>query len=335
MKTLLINQDQVKQLISPAEVVDAVEKTYRGIAEGTVINPSTLNLDLGQKCEYPPYQGFMNAMPAYVGWADVAGLKWVGGFLGERKKQNLPFITSMIMMINPKLGTFTSVMDGGHITNMRTGAQTAVALQYILPAEKKSIRIGLYGAGMQGTTQIIGIAQRFDIEEVVVYDINPDAAKTYPARVQDYVKGKVTIASTPRQAATGDAIIMITPARESYLENAWVEPGTVVLPLSSYPECKEDLMLSCEKIIVDHIEQTLDRGALAKLASRGKISEKDIYATISQLVVGKKAARIMPHERFLCVALGMGCMDVAVAGVAQKKASEQGVGQYFDFTPHL
>lgn len=68
----------------------------------------------------------MNAVPAYVGWLDSAGSKWAGGFLGNARF-GLPYISSMILLINLRNGQFRAVMDGALITNMRTGAQTAVA----------------------------------------------------------------------------------------------------------------------------------------------------------------------------------------------------------------
>ena len=141
----------------------------------------------------------MNAMPAYVGWNDVAGIKWAGGFLGERKKMGLPYITSLILLINPKIGNFTAVMDGEWITTMRTGAQTAVSLKYL--HKGASIRLGLYGAGAQGHSQTEAISKVFDIEEVRVYDVSRAAAEKYAADMKDVVKGKFVIADTPNDAA--------------------------------------------------------------------------------------------------------------------------------------
>lgn len=126
------------------------------MGDGTVVNPSKVNLDLGESAAYPPYHGFMNAMPAYVGFADVAGLKWAGGNLGERKKRNIPYCSSLIMLVNPHINNFISVLDGALITNMRTGAQTAVALKYLFnhgSSQRRPIRLGIYGAGMQGHMQ--------------------------------------------------------------------------------------------------------------------------------------------------------------------------------------
>ena len=78
------------------DVVESVDRTFKGLAEGVVINPTKVTLDLGENAPYPPYDGFFNAMPAYIGYQDVAGIKWVGGILGERKKAGLPFISCLL-----------------------------------------------------------------------------------------------------------------------------------------------------------------------------------------------------------------------------------------------
>ena len=54
MKTILLNQNQIKELITMKEVVDICEKTFKGLGEGTVINPTKVNLDLGETSGFPP-----------------------------------------------------------------------------------------------------------------------------------------------------------------------------------------------------------------------------------------------------------------------------------------
>ena len=76
--TLLINQSTIKELLDIADFNNLVHQTFQGLGDGTVINPTKLTLDLGETGGYPPYEGFMNAMPAYIGSQDIAGLKWVG-----------------------------------------------------------------------------------------------------------------------------------------------------------------------------------------------------------------------------------------------------------------
>lgn len=328
-ETLLLSQEQIKGLITMKEVVEIVDKTFIGFGEGTTINPTKVNLDLGETADYPSYSGFMNAMPAYVGWLDSAGIKWAGGFLGARKEMGLPYITSLTLLIDPKIGNFRAVMDGAHITNMRTGAQTAVALKYL--HKKNTIKIGLFGAGMQGHTQTMAISEVFDIEELKVYDISKEAALKFKEDMKDYVKGEIIIADTPKEAAVGDAVICVTQSKEKFVKDEWIKPGMILFPMGSYQECEDEFILNADKIIVDHIGQCLHRGALAELNAAGKITEKDISATIGEVAAGKKPGRTSDSERILCIPIGTGAMDIAVATQVYKKALERNIGGKFTF----
>ncbi|MFA6747543.1 MAG: ornithine cyclodeaminase family protein, partial [Aminobacterium sp.] len=330
MKTLLLSQDEIKELITMKDVVEACDKTFQGMGDGTVVNPTKVNLDLGETAPFPPYSGFMNAMPAYVGWSDTAGIKWAGGFLGERKKAGLPYITSLIMLINPQMGNFTAVLDGSYITNMRTGAQTAVSLKYLYP--KKSLRLSLYGAGMQGHTQTMAISELFDLEEVRVYDISKASAERYASDMEPYVKGKIHIAETPEEAADGgDVAVCVTQSKEKFFKNEWFKPGKLLFPMGSYQECDNDCILNADKIIVDHIGQTLHRGALAELGIAGRITEKDIYSTIGELAAGKKKASVADGEKILCIPIGTGAMDIGVASVVLERARKNNIGGTYEF----
>ncbi|MEA4848081.1 MAG: ornithine cyclodeaminase family protein [Clostridiaceae bacterium] len=328
-ETVLLSQEQVKDLITMKEVVEIVEKTFKGFGEGTTINPTKVNLDLGETAAYPSYSGFMNARPAYVGWLDSAGIKWAGGFLGARKEMGLPYITSLILLIDPKIGNFRAVMDGAHITNMRTGAQTAVALKYL--HNKDTIRLGLFGAGMQGHTQTMAISEVFEIEELRVYDINKGAASKFKEDMKDFVKGEIVIADSPEEAAVGDAVVCVTQSKDKFVKDQWIKPGMVLFPMGSYQECEDGFILNADKIIVDHIGQCLHRGALANLNAAGRITENDISATIGEVVAGKKQGRTRDSERILCIPIGTGAMDIAVATQVYKRALERNSGEKFVF----
>ena len=327
----LLTYDQVTHLVDMQDAVDSVEKTFAGFGKGTVLNPTKVTLDLGESGGWPPYEGFFNAMPAYIGYQDNAGIKWVGGLLGHRKAAGLPFICGMILLADPKLGVFRAVMDGKYITNLRTGAQTAVSLKYLFKG-RKSIRIGLYGAGMQGHTQTEAISKVFDIEELRVYDIYRPAAEKFAEDMNDVVKGKIIVCDTVEAAADADALITVTQAHEPFLTAEMLKPGTVVFPMGSYKEVTDELILSCDDIVVDHMGQALHRGALKKLADEGKITPENVTATIGELVNGDKAIAGIAQKKVLCLPIGMGCLDVALAYVAYERAKERHMGIEFDFS---
>lgn len=329
-KTLLLSQSDIEAVLTMKDVVEICDKTFAGFGEGTTICPTKVGLDLGETATYPPYEGFMNAMPAYVGWTDSAGIKWAGGFLGKRKKQGLPYVTSMILLIDPQLGTFTAVVDGALITNWRTGAQAAVGLKYL--RKNRSVKLGLYGAGMQGRTTTMAISTIFDIEEIKVYDLYQEAALKFAGEMKMFVKGEITVVGTTEEASQSvDAIITVTQSKEKFLKNEWVEPGTVVFTMGSYQECDDEFILAADRIVVDHVGQCLHRGALKELSEAGRITEESLYATIGELAAGKKSGYVSEKERILCVPIGTGAMDIAVATIASQRAQKKGLGGHFKF----
>lgn len=327
----LLTYDQVQYLVNMQDAVESVEKTFAGYGKGEVINPTKVTLDLGESGGWPPYEGFFNAMPAYIGYQDNAGIKWVGGLLGHRREAHLPFICGMILLADPKLGIFRAVMDGKYITNLRTGAQTAISLKYLFKG-KKSIRIGLYGAGVQGHTQTEAISKVFDIEELRVYDVYRPAAEKFAEDMKDVVSGKIVICDTVEEATHADALITVTQAHEPFLTAEMIKPGTVVFPMGSYKEVTDDVILNSDAIVVDHIGQALHRGAMKQLAADGKITIDNITATIGELVNGNKEIEDISNKRVLCSPIGMGCMDVALAYVAYVRAKERHIGVEFDFS---
>ena len=333
MKTRLLSQDMIKSLITMKDVVDVVEKTYHGMGEGTVINPAKVNLDLGETAEYPPYKGFMNAMPAFIGFEDIAGLKWADGNLGMRPLMDLPYVSALLMLVDAPTLQFIGVMDSAHITNLRTGAQSAVASCYL--TKKRNITLGLYGAGMQGHTQTMAFAERFTLNKVVVYDVFPAASEKYKADCAHLVKdGNIVIAKTPEEVCKdADIIICVTQSKDKYVKDEWIGSGQILFPMGSYQECEDKFIKNADKIIVDHIEQCMHRGALSGLHEKGELKEIDVYATIGEVVANKKS--VVPveesHERILCLPIGTGSMDVAVGGIVLERAKEKGVGGKYEF----
>lgn len=331
MKTILLSEEDIKDLISMKEIIDIVDVTFADLAKGKTFNPAKLNLNLGDnELSELPYKASMNAMPAYIGWQDIVGLKWAGGFGGGRRQLGLPFINALIILCDPNYGNFLSVMDGSWITAMRTGAQSAVALRHLIPNKKKAA-FGLYGAGLQGRTQTMALASEFHIDRLVVYDPVKETVEKFKSEFENIVQGEIVVATEPKEVVNTDAFISVTSADNEFIKGEWLQNGSIFLALGSYQECDTTCVLKSDYIIVDHIEQSLHRGNLKKLAAIGKITEKDIYCTIGELAAKMRSIEDLKKKKTIIVPIGMGCLDVAVAGIVYKKAFSMGKGQEFSF----
>ena len=200
MNTILLKESEIKKLVSMRDIIEIVDKTFVDLGEGKTINPSKLNLNLGDsEPTNLPYKASLNAMPAYIAWQDMAGQKWAGGWGKGRREIGRPFINALIMLVHPNYGDFLAVMDGAWITNMRTGAQTAVILRYLLK-DKKDITVGLYGAGVQGRTQTEALTAIFNVQKLYVYD--PMFENIYTFQTQD-LPTALAFAGDNRQFAAG------------------------------------------------------------------------------------------------------------------------------------
>ena len=196
----------------------------------------------------------------------------------------------------------------------------------------KSLRLGLYGAGVQGRTQIMAISELFSVTELRVYDINPAAAERFSEEMKGYIKGGITLVKTPEAASEADVCILVTQAQDAFFQYSWFTPGMFLFPMGSYQECSDECIRKADKIVVDHPGQALHRGALGKLGEAGEITEKTLFSTIGELAAGRKtftAADV--RDRVLCVPIGTGSMDVGVACLVRQRALEKGIGSYFAF----
>lgn len=333
-KTRLIDMKTVEELIGVNEINEIVEKTFEGFGQKKVLNPTKVTLDLGDNSDWPPYDGYMNAMPAYIGESDVAGLKWVGGFDGERAEAGLPYINGLILVLDPHLGTFRAVMDGTYITNLRTGAQPAVAIKNMGREKGSDISVGLFGTGVQAKTSLAAINEWFNITEVKLWNHSEGSVQQFLDAMEDVVDCPITFNPDAAFASDADVIVTATKAKDPIVLKENVKKGTLIIPLGSSTEVDTDLIDTADHIVVDHVGQALHRGALSKAYEEGIIDENDIDTTIGALV-SDRTQITTPYEDEIniCVPIGMGAHDIAIAGEVTKRAEEQELGQIFEFNP--
>ena len=329
-KTLLLSKQEIDDMLTMKDILDAVDKTFVGLGDGTVVNPTKVTLDL--RGDVPGYDGYINAMPAYVSWVNMAGLKWAGGW-HNRPDLGLPFISSMIFLIDPENGNFKAVMDGEHITTLRTGAQAVIATTYFRKGLGSDLSIGLFGCGAQGHMQTKAFSEIYNITELRVYDLYKEAALKFKEEMKDYVDGEIIVCDTPEEVAATqpNVLVSFTHGDNKFITDGMVHPGQIVFPMGSFTEASDELLLNADKIIVDHMAQCLHRGALSDVAAQGKSSEKDVYCTIGDVAAENMDIGDLSTQRIVCVPIGTGCMDIAVASIAYQRAVAKGIGGEYMF----
>lgn len=313
----LISQQEIKEKLNMKKALELVEKVYAAHGNNHVVMPSKITLDLGESTDWPPYGGSYNAMPAYLGEGfDMSGIKWVWGF-NDNYKKGIPYISAVIILNDPRTGEVLSIMDGGYITDIRTGASSGVAAKYLV--SKKAKNVGIIGAGIQGRMNLRAINEVMDIEHVIVSDVRKEAAIKFAEEMSEELKLKITAVNSNEEACVNsDIIITVTIANEPLVMKEWLKKGCTVLSLGSFQELDENIPLKADKLIVDNWEQNSHRGELLKLVKSGKITKNNIHAEIPEIVVGRKTGRENDDEIICACIIGMGSTDVGIASELYK-----------------
>lgn len=301
--------------VTMKEIIDALEIAFREHAEGRVEMPPKPGI-------HPRPDAFIHAMPAYIPALKSAGIKWVGGF-PENSKRGLPYITGLIILNDDETGIPLAVMDCTWITGMRTGAATAIAAKYLARPESSSV--GILGCGVQGRTNLEALTVLFPIKRVVAYDVLPDAVERYAREMRERFGVEVTIAKQPREAVDGMDIVVtagpILKQPHATIKAGWLNEGAFASLVDFDSYWDGAAMREASKFCTDDIPQ------LEYYRSIGYFQNiPPVYASVGELVAGKKRGRENARERTMTANLGLAMDDMATAPLVYKRAVERGIG---------
>lgn len=310
MSTLVITGNSVRNLLRMSEVIGAVEQAFRDLGDGKAKMPAKSYLVLDK--------GDFRAMPAAV--PEAAGMKWVNVH-PQNPARGLPTVMAVIIYSDPDTGYPLAVMDGTLITAFRTGATAAIAAKYL--ARRDSHTLGIIGAGRQAYTQITAHAELFDLKLIKVYDLSQTAVEN----LINHFPGYTIKSSSAAEATASDILCTVTPARAPVVKKEWVRSGTHINAIGADAAGKEELepdVLNGATVVVDDIRQASASGEINVPIARGLFSTKQVQATLSDIIAGKKPGRTSERDITIFDSTGIAIEDVAVAKLVYQKARAEG-----------
>jgi ornithine cyclodeaminase/alanine dehydrogenase-like protein (mu-crystallin family) len=294
MKTdqpLFLNEEQVRERLSMAELISAMEKALIDFSAGRVNQPvrSVLSVD--------PHGGFLGLMPAFT--PDGLGLKAVT-FYPPNAQRGIPTHMATIFLVDPETGTPLAIMDGRLITEMRTAAVSAAATKLLASPDAKVLAI--LGSGVQARSHMeaLKLVRRF--EEIRVWSPTLAHAKEFAREIG-------ATAMPAEEAVRGaDVVVTATSSKTPVLNGDWLKSGCQVNAVGACrPDWREldDQAMQNSVVFVDSRE-----GAL-KESGDVILSGAKIYAELGEALAGK----VLPQANKTTVfkSLGMAVEDIAAA----------------------
>jgi len=319
---MLISQQEMEKRLTMKRAIEICERAYRAVGENDAKFPAKITMDLGESDPWPNYGAHINAMPAFLGYEDIVGVKWAGGF-DDNRNVGKPYGIACQILNDPRHGEVVAFMDATHITSIRTGAASGVAAKYL--SREDSRVLGIVGAGLQGRMNLEALLQVRKIGQVKIADQYFEASEKY-AREMSARFGVEVIPCRQFQdvAEDSDIVLTATNGRDILVRKQWLKKGATLIAIGSYQEMEDQVYLSADKLLCDSWAQCSRRGQLPALVTAGKIDRGSIYAEIGEVVAGKKPGRETGDELICACLIGIAPLDIACGYSIYKEMKAEG-----------
>jgi len=330
----ILNREETEKVLKMSEVIPVVEKVYELKALGnTAVFPLIFH-------EFDPGVADMDIKSGWLKDSEIFGLKVVSWF-GENPKKGLPALIGTIMIMDSTTGAPIGLIDGAHITGMRTGAAGAIGAKYL--ARKDSETLLIVGTGHIAAFQIAAtLALLPDIKSVLIYaPIEFNHAERLAGSIRNILKEEfdMTVSDSVSFAAVddiqsataeSDIIITATPARKPIIKKEWVKKGTHFSCIGADMSGKEEIdpaIFTDARVFVDDIEQCINVGEIEIPVSQGILKKEDIAGEIGDIITNKTTGRENDDQITVFDSTGTALLDLLTGKLALEAAAKAGIGR--------
>lgn len=318
---LVLSGTEMRKLLTMRDVIEAVEEAFRAFGRGTCKIAPVISTMIDK------YEGEHEIKSGYIEGYCI-GTKIVTFYKHNLSRYGIPALSGVVVLNDLNNGTPLAILDGTYITATRTGAAGAVAAKYL--ARKDSQKVAIIGTGAQGRSQLAALTEVFGISEVKAYDTISESAARYVREMSERYKIKIIQTQSAEEAVTGaDIIVTVTPSTKPIVMDQWCQGGVHINAIGADAPGKQELdpaILTHAKVVVDNLAQCFERGEIQTAIRTGKLKKEDVYAELSDIVLGRKPGRVNAEEITVFDATGMSVQDITTAYAVFHLAKKKGIG---------
>lgn len=311
---LLLTEDDVREVLTMDMALEAVEDVLRQMALDEAANVPRARAQSDHAMLH--LMGAASKKLGVLGYKSYATTKRGAAF--------------HVGLYDAKTGEMLALIQADYLGQVRTGAASGVATQYM--ARPEASEVGLFGTGKQARTQLQAICKVRKVRRVQVYSRNEEHRRQFASEMSELCLTDVVPVPRPEMAAEDkDIVITATTSREPVFNGNWLAEGTHINAIGSNFLGKAELdavaVRQCDSIVVDSKEQArIEAGDFTQALEDGVIHWADIHE-LGQVIVGRYTGRAHPQDVTLFKSLGIALEDLAVALRVYSAARAAGLGQ--------
>lgn len=310
MSLLFLSRADVEALLEPGALIDALADGFLALTEGRVNAPDRIGLEV-------PGAGFLLAMPGHQPGGPIA-VKLVSVFEGNAAL-GLPSHHALIGLFDGQTGVPRAVMDGAHITALRTAGGAALSARLLARPESRVLAI--VGAGVQGDAHLRLLPLVRDFAEIRIASGRPESA----ARLASADPRARAVPSIRAAVEGADVICLCTSSAAPVVEAGWIAPGAHLTSVGFNPPGSEldPALIRASRVFVEtrRAFQPPPAGAVECVGL-----DPDQGAELGEVLAGRRPGRRSPDEITLYKSMGHAMEDLVAAGLVYRRALATGRG---------
>ncbi len=314
--------------LSDDEILAAVEAQLASQGRGEAVIEPRVHLEPGV------VNGHFNVLRGSLGGPiDAAGVKVVSDF-HDNYLHDLPSELAILLLLDRRIGVPRAIIDASAITDMRTGAVTALGAKHL--ARRDSRILGHVGARGTAYWNVRLLDRLFRFDEIRVHSRRPESRLEFAARLERDL-GRRIVVTEDWECCVRDADIVVEASRlttpQPLLRTEWIKRGALVMPYGTISAVEISLADIADKFLMDDFGQARAGrfGALKPLFDAGRLHEGRFHAELGQVVAGLRPGRERDDETILFWHRGLSLSDIALGHAMLEKAAAKGLGQRLRF----
>src|SRR5215216_2554477 len=305
---LYLTETEVAELLTAAEMIEAVELCFERLARGEIDNRPRVR----QKADGGAF-AMMSAVDRELRLGGVKAYAWV--------QSGTPFV---VCLFDLERGELAAVIEADKLGQLRTGAASAVAAKNL--ARGDATTLGVLGCGWQAESQVLCIREALPtIERVVAY------CRTEENLAKFCKTFKAEPGETHRDAGEQDVVVTVTTSRDPVLRGEWLQPGALVCAVGANDararELDNAVLERASFVCCDLREQSREEsGDLIDPVEQGVLDWLEVHE-LHDVVAGELRGRESDDDVVVFKSNGIAAWDVAIGAAALERAAERGVGR--------
>ena len=306
----------------PIYINDALAREHTSFLDAISALKETLQSDFDPEKDpirpnYKTNDGEFLLMPSWS--SKYVGVK-VLTITPNNMKKNLPLIYGLYNLFDSETGKTLATFDCSAITNLRTPANSCLAISLALRKEENEVV--LFGAGNQGKFHIQCLSAITKIKKLTIVDTFLDRchslAKEFSSFIPEVIVGDNSAVST------ADIIICCSTSAVPLFSGLKVPDHVIVVAMGAYtPDKRETDSELCKRSFIfveSHHAALSEAGDLIQAMNEGAIKKEDIHL-IKDIVTGK--VQIPKTGPVFFKSVGMSWEDLVVGGRIFEKVNSK------------